>query len=94
MGGPSAATPRPVPRARSTLPLTLAAFGYLFDEAGRVLLVANRYPDLGTLWGLPGGGLEPGETTAACVCREFAEEVGLHVRVADGLGVIERVKPA
>lgn len=75
------------------LPVTHAAFGYCRDAEGRLLMVANRYPGKGILWGLPGGGLEPGEAHAACVAREFAEEVGLTVRVGRDLGEICRVKP-
>ena len=44
------------------------------DEAGRVLL--QRRGDDG-LWGLPGGGLEPGETFEGAARRELNEETGL-----------------
>ncbi|MFH0911773.1 MAG: NUDIX hydrolase [Planctomycetota bacterium] len=81
------------PIAASPFPVTYAAFGYLRDEADRLLLVANRYESLGVLWGVPGGAMEPGETAEACVAREFEEEVGLRVRVRRDCGVIERVKP-
>ena len=75
------------------LPVTHAAFGYCRDAAGRLLMVANDYPRRGVWWGLPGGGLEPGEDHAACVVREFAEEVGLAVRVGRDLGEIHRLRP-
>jgi 8-oxo-dGTP diphosphatase len=44
------------------------------DEQGRLLLLKHG----GTgRWTLPGGGLEPGETFAACAARELLEETGL-----------------
>ncbi len=44
------------------------------DERGRVLL--QRRSDDG-LWGLPGGGVEPGETFTQAAERELREETGL-----------------
>ena len=37
-------------------------------------------------WFLPGGGLEPGESHTACICRECAEELGRDARVDGYLG--------
>ena len=54
------------------------------DPAGRVLLVRRR--DDGT-WGLPGGGVEAGETWAQAAVRECREESGWDVRVDGLLGV-------
>lgn len=54
------------------------------DEAGQVLLI--RRADEGT-WGLPGGGVEPGETWEAAAQRECLEETGWTVRVNGLLGV-------
>jgi len=42
---------------------------------GRVILLKNDRNE----WELPGGKLEPDETPAACVAREVAEELQLHV---------------
>jgi len=47
----------------------------LVDPDDRVLMVRWTFPDL-ALWGLPGGGVEPGETNADAVRRELLEEVG------------------
>lgn len=47
------------------------------NEAGEVLL--QRRSDNG-LWGLPGGGIDPGEEPADAVIREVWEETGVHVR--------------
>jgi 8-oxo-dGTP pyrophosphatase MutT (NUDIX family) len=85
--------PEPAPDAGPP-PLTRAAFGYLLDRRGRLLMVANRYADHGVMWGVPGGGLDPDETHRDCVVREFREEVGLAVRVTADCGTIARHKPA
>lgn len=52
------------------------------DVKGQVLLFHTRdptYPQLGTWWELPGGGIEPGETYRHAIVRELAEEAGLIV---------------
>ncbi|WP_293914844.1 NUDIX domain-containing protein [Deinococcus sp.] len=53
---------------------SIGASAVLLDEAGRVLL--QRRGDDG-LWGLPGGGLESGETFEQAARRELNEETGL-----------------
>jgi len=58
----------------------------VLDNREQVLLFHTRdptYPELGTWWELPGGGLEPGETFRAAAVRELAEEAGLVVLPAD-----------
>jgi len=42
-----------------------------------ILLVRFEFPDA-TVWSLPGGGLDPGETHVDALHRELIEEVGLH----------------
>lgn len=34
-------------------------------------------------WGIPKGGLEPGETSASCAVRETLEETGVNVRLIE-----------
>jgi 8-oxo-dGTP pyrophosphatase MutT (NUDIX family)/GNAT superfamily N-acetyltransferase len=50
--------------------------GVLFEGRGVVLLENERRE-----WELPGGRLEAGEAPAACLAREFAEELGADITV-------------
>ena len=55
----------------------------VLDVDGHVLLFHTRdptYPELGTWWELPGGGIEPGETYTDAIIRELAEEAGLAIQ--------------
>jgi 8-oxo-dGTP pyrophosphatase MutT (NUDIX family) len=63
--------------AAAGLHLRAAVRVLLADPADRVLLVRWAFPAGGGVWGLPGGGIEPGETHADAVRRELLEEVGL-----------------
>ena len=54
------------------------------DPPVRVLL--QRRDDNGR-WGLPGGGVDPGESVEAAVRREVREETGLHVEPVRLIGV-------
>jgi len=68
-----------------TTPPVRAVSGVVaFDGERRVLLV--RRSDDGT-WGLPGGGVEPGETWQAAALRECQEETGWRVSIVGLLGV-------
>ncbi len=74
-------------------PVVDVAIGILIEggENGLRLLITQRPKQaiLGGYWELPGGKVEPGETIAACLVREFAEEVGLTIEVSESLPVIE-----
>lgn len=48
----------------------------VLDPADRVLLVRFEFPDV-TVWALPGGGVEPGESDHEALHRELDEELGL-----------------
>jgi len=77
-------TPRP----------TVAVGAFVFDGAGRVLLVERgRPPGLG-LWTVPGGRVELGETLAEAVAREVREETGLDVACGPLVEVVERLTRA
>ncbi len=54
------------------------------DESGRVLLLCRSGE--GT-WGLPGGGVEPGETWEQAAVRECREETGWDVSIHGLLGI-------
>ena len=60
----------------SGLPLRPAARALVLDPDDRVLLVRFDWP-LRTLWALPGGGIDQGETPEQAIVRELAEEAGL-----------------
>lgn len=55
---------------------------------GARLLVAQRGhpPELAGRWELPGGKVGPGETDAAALTRELAEELGIEVSVGPRVG--------
>lgn len=55
----------------------------VLDPHDRVLLFHARdptYPELGTWWELPGGGIEGAERYDETVVRELAEEAGIAIR--------------
>jgi 8-oxo-dGTP pyrophosphatase MutT (NUDIX family) len=55
-------------------PMAFGVTGIVEDEAGRILLVRQRYSPG---WHMPGGGVERGEPPAEAIVRELQEEVGL-----------------
>ena len=73
--------------------LIKAAFAFVRDAEGRILLVCNNYGHQGVRWGVPGGTMEEGEAPLDCVIREAREEVGLELDIGRDLGVIERHAP-
>lgn len=58
------------------------------ERAGRRCLLLTSFTDdpVGR-WGLPGGGIDPGEDPAVAVVREVWEETGQRVRIGDPLVV-------
>src|SRR4051812_39518773 len=77
----------PIPgRARSAIiwllsaKFTVGVSGLVRDEEGRVLLLRHTYRPAWP-WGLPGGGLRPGESLEDCLHRELLEETGLEIEI-------------
>ena len=58
---------------------SVGVVGLVRDGKGRVLLLRHTYRR--KPWGIPGGGLQPGETLEECLRREVWEETGMKVRV-------------
>jgi ADP-ribose pyrophosphatase YjhB (NUDIX family) len=70
-------------------PRAVAAVGaVVVDRTGRVLLIRRGRPPSAGAWTLPGGRVEPGESTEHAVVREVREETALQAHVVCGLGVV------
>lgn len=72
---------------RTTQDITGQRFGVgviVRREDGAILL--ERRADCG-MWGLPGGGIEPGESVEASALREVLEETGLKVELTRLIGI-------
>ncbi|MEM8737816.1 MAG: NUDIX domain-containing protein [Planctomycetota bacterium] len=67
------------------LPYKIAVLCYLFDDAGRVLMLHRRKPPNRDLYSPVGGKLEQalGESPTQCAVREIEEEAGLSVTPDD-----------
>ncbi|MFP8885024.1 NUDIX domain-containing protein [Streptomyces mangrovi] len=50
---------------------------------GRVLLIERDWPPFEGAWALPGGHIDPGETSREAAARELAEETGVHAAPAE-----------
>ncbi len=59
---------------------TVGVVALVRDDAGSILLLRHTYR-LARPWGLPGGGLKPGETLEECLRRELREEIGMEVEI-------------
>jgi 8-oxo-dGTP pyrophosphatase MutT (NUDIX family) len=55
------------------------------NREGNVLLLKQTYGD--KRWGLPGGGVEPGETVHEAIKRECCEEIGVDILVSAFTGL-------
>lgn len=57
--------------------MTIRTRAFLWNEFGELLVLQHRQEN--NWWALPGGKLDPGESTQECIVRELAEELGIHV---------------
>ena len=76
-------------RARVDTP-RVAANAVVFNEAGEILLTCRAD---NSMWCLPGGHMDFGETLAATAIRETLEETSLHVEVERLIGVYSAPYP-
>ncbi|WP_440940496.1 NUDIX hydrolase [Immundisolibacter sp.] len=72
----------------------LAVGVFVFDAAGRVLLVQRGRPPAQGQWSVPGGKVEWGESVAAACRREVREETGIDVELGPLVTWIERMDDA
>ncbi|KKW39395.1 MAG: leucyl-tRNA synthetase, partial [Candidatus Peribacteria bacterium GW2011_GWB1_54_5] len=56
--------------------------GFVIDQDGNIALLS-----VGTYFGLPGGGIEEGETAEEAFVRECVEEIGVRISIERKLGV-------
>ena len=65
--------------------------GVIVREDGAVLMDRTHHADRDPFYWLPGGGLEPGETSEQCLQRELMEEAALEIEVGRLLYVSENM---
>ena len=68
--------------------------GVIPERRGRVLLMRRAIEPRHGAWTFPGGFMEIDETVEECAVREAREEVGIHVRLIELVGVYSRPAPA
>lgn len=63
----------------------------LIDNDSVILMYRNRLKDnkLIEYYGIPGGGIEKGESSKEATIREIKEELGLNIEIKEFLGMVE-----
>jgi len=72
--------------------LRLRVCGLLIEDEKILVIKHLGVGPNGFLWGVPGGGLEFGESVDNCLKREFLEETGLEVEVLEFYSFNEYIK--
>jgi ADP-ribose pyrophosphatase YjhB (NUDIX family) len=70
--------------------LSIRVRGVIVQE-GKVLMDRTHHDDRDRFYWLPGGGVEPGETSAQALARELMEEAALDIEVGRVLYVSENI---
>lgn len=73
--------------------LRVPCVGAVVRDDDRLLLVRRGTEPGRGRWSVPGGRVEPGESTRDAVVREVHEETGLRVEVLARIGTVERPGP-
>lgn len=68
-------------------------YGLCTNSRGELLITHERYGK-NRMTKFPGGGLEYGEGTKDCLIREFREELGMEIRVADHFYTTDFFQPS
>jgi 8-oxo-dGTP diphosphatase len=65
----------------------LAAYGVVLSERGVLATQFSELTAVPNLWGLPGGGIDPGESPSQALIREVIEETGQELEIRQLLDV-------
>jgi 8-oxo-dGTP diphosphatase len=65
----------------------LTVDGVVSFPDGRVVLIRRKNDPFQGMWALPGGFVEPGETTATACIREIKEECSIDIELGEIIGV-------
>ena len=74
-----------------SVPTPQVCVGAIAVDDGHLLLVRRGHGPGAGEWSVPGGRLEPGETTAEAVVRELMEETGVEGVCGELVGFVERI---